>query len=86
MMASFCDDGDEPSTDYDTEALEQLSNPVPVTTRSDDNERKPGVLGKRTSVTHRYSTVETRSYETAIRSIRFATYLQNPDTFGSKYT
>ena len=57
MMASCCDDSDVPRTDYNTEAPEQLSNPVPVSTRSDDNERKPGVLGKWTSVTHRCSTV-----------------------------
>jgi hypothetical protein len=73
-MVSCCDDSDEHRIDYNTEALEQLSNPVPVTTRSDDNERKPGVLGKRTSVTHRYSTGETRSYETAVERIRFAIY------------
>jgi len=86
MMVSCCDDSDEPRIDYNTEAPEQLSIPVPVTKRSDDNERKPDVLGKRTSVTHCYSTVETRSYETAVRSIRFAINLQNPDQFGSTHT
>jgi len=85
MIVSCCEDSDEPRTYYNTEAPEQLSIPVPVTTRS-DNERKLGVLGKRTSVTHCYSTAETRSYETTVRSIRFAIYLQNPDTFGSIYT
>jgi hypothetical protein len=63
MMVSGCDYGDEPRTDYNTEAPEQLSNPIPVSTRSDDNKRKPGVLGKWTSVTHRYNTVATRSYK-----------------------
>jgi len=86
MMVSCCEDSDEPRTDYNTEAPEQLSIPVPLTTRSDDNERKPGVLGKRTSVTHCYSTVETKTYETAVRSIRFAIYVQNPDKFGIIYT
>jgi hypothetical protein len=57
-MARCCDDNDEPRVDYNTEVLEQLSNPVPVTTRTDDKEQKPGVLGKRTSVTHRYNTAE----------------------------
>jgi hypothetical protein len=81
-MASCCDDSDEPRVDYNTEVLEQLSNPVTLTTRTDDNERKPGVLGKTTSVTHRYNTVERRSYEAAVFSMRFAISLELLGKFG----